>query len=455
MSCIRRVLAVDDDPFMESFVLEALSGRPYEIDTARDGESALRRLDEEGYDLVLTDMKMPGLSGMELLRHVRQISPDTVVIMMTAYASVDHAVKAMREGAFDYLTKPFSPDELCLLIDRAEQHIALLDENRYLRSALADRRGKERLVGRDPAMLRIYSAISRIAPSRATVLIQGESGTGKELVARAIHDQSPRRDGAFVSVNCAALPEPLLESELFGHEKGSFTGAHATKRGRFELADAGTLLLDEISEIAPSMQAKLLRVLQQREFERVGGTRPITVDVRVIATTNRDLREAIDHGTFREDLFYRLNVVSFTVPPLRERLGDVPLLARHFLRRFAADNESSMKAISPKALETMCAHDWPGNVRELENVIEQAVVMHTAEQLLPEHLPINRTAVTSSPTVRIPLGSTVREAERELILRTLDEMGGNRTRTASVLGISVRCLRNKLNQYRETAGIAV
>jgi len=446
-----RILVVEDDEFVARFIQEVLQDKRVEAEFISDGFEAAQVLEKEEFDILITDMKLPGMTGFQLLKRVKEISPSTLVVVMTAYASVQDAVRVMKEGAFDYIPKPFSPEELELILQRAQRHITLLQENRALRSALRGKGvGEFGIIGRDPKMLKIFDAIERIARTKATVLISGESGTGKELVAEAIHNQSPWRNKPFIKVNCAALPEGLLESELFGHEKGAFTGAHTTKRGKFELADGGTILLDEISEIKPQLQAKLLRVLQSQEFERVGGVQPIKVDVRVIATTNRKLEEAIRAGQFREDLYYRLNVVRIHVPPLRERMGDVPLLAMHFLKKFCKECGRQIKGISKEALEKLTHYPWPGNVRELENCIEQAVIMARGALLEEEDITLAGVMLDGEAEyIRVPFGRPLSEVEREVILYTLNRVGGNRTKTARILGISVRTLRNKLREYRE------
>ena len=446
---MQHVLVVDDEPLIRKFLVETLKRMGFTVHDAPDGTQALQRVKAETYDLIFTDLKMPGLDGMELLRAVRKASPESVVIMMTAYATVETAVEAMKMGAFDYIIKPFSPDQIELVTRKASERQSLIDENRYLRSEILKEFGFGEIIGNAPVMHDIFEVVKKVAMSRATVLVQGESGTGKELVARAIHFNSTRANAAFIKLNCAALPESLLESELFGHEKGAFTGAMARRPGRFELAHGGTLLLDEISEIPLSLQAKLLRVLQEREFERVGGTRSIKVDVRIVATTNRNLDEEIEAKRFREDLFFRLNVIPITLPPLRKRPGDVPLLAEHFVERYCRENNRPLKQITPEALEAMAHYSWPGNVRELQNVLERAVVLDADEAIGFDHLTLREPGGGSdSDEIVDAVGTTVAEMERRLILKTLEALGGSRGRTADMLKISVRTLRNKLNQYR-------
>ncbi|RLE10159.1 sigma-54-dependent Fis family transcriptional regulator [Candidatus Aerophobetes bacterium] len=442
---IEKILVVDDEPLVRNFLKEVLEAEDYEVLTTEDGLSALKEVERGGIDLVITDVRMPKMNGIELLKEVKKRSPSTLVVVITAYGTIENAVEAMKNGACDYITKPLSPEQIKLAIQKASQHKNLLNENRYLRSEVSQRYNFEQLIGRSPQMRRVYEMIDRVAPTNATVLIQGESGTGKELVARAIHYRSPRKDKPFVKVNCAALPEDLLESELFGHERGAFTGAVSKREGRFELADRGTLLLDEISETSPAFQAKLLRVLQEQEFERVGGSKTIKVDVRVIATTNKDLKQAIREGKFREDLYYRLNVLPIYLPPLRERKEDIPLLVQHFLEKYSRQNGLRIKSLSKKCLDMMMQYEWPGNVRELENVIERAVVMSEGETIFPENISL------SSPVQKMGLSFpeeiTLEEMEKRLILHTLQRTGGNRTEAAKILGISVRTVRNKLKKY--------
>ncbi|RKY64111.1 MAG: hypothetical protein DRP99_02745 [Candidatus Latescibacterota bacterium] len=441
-----RILVVDDDPLMLDFLKEALLRQGYKVDTAEDGEEALRKVEEEGYDLVITDVRMPGVDGMTVLESVKRDFADTEVVVITAYGTIRNAVEAMKMGAYDYLTKPFSVEEVEVVVQRALERKRLISENIRLKRELEKVQGLRTLVGQSPAMRKVLEMIEMVAPTKATVLIQGESGTGKELVADAIHRLSPRKNGPFVKVNCAAIPESLVESELFGHEKGAFTHAVKRSRGRFEMADGGTLLLDEIGEITPAVQAKLLRVLQDGTFQRVGGEGTLRVDVRVIATTNRDLWKAVQEGKFREDLYYRLQVVPIYIPPLRERKEDIPLLVQHFLKMYGEREGKEGLTVSEKAMDILMDYDWPGNIRELENAVERAVILAKGKVLKPENF-----FVGSMFREREPHGeaTTLAEMERRLILKTLREEGGNRTRTAQRLGISVRTLRNKLRQYRE------
>ena len=443
------VLVIDDEQLMRDFVRETLSRAGYKVEVAPDGKSGMEILEREPIDLVVTDLKMSQMDGLEVLRQVRANFPGVSVVVMTAYATVETAVTALKAGAIDYIMKPFTPDEIEVVAEKALEHMRLREENLYLRSELKEIYNFEQMVGDSEPMAAIYEQIRKVAPSRATVLICGETGTGKELVARAIHYTSPRRNKPFIKINCAALSAGLLESELFGHEKGSFTGAHRRKIGRFELANEGTLLLDEISEMNADLQAKLLRVLQEREFERVGGSTPIGVDTRIVSTTNRDLREAVESGAFREDLFFRLNVVPISLPPLRERREDIPLLVGHFVRKFARENGRCVENVAPDAMRMLVEHAWPGNVRELENCMERAVVLGENKVLREEHfsfgpVPVRR---VQEDGLTIPHGSTVAEASRMLIEDTLARCNDNRTHAAKSLGISVRTLRNKLGEY--------
>ena len=443
-----RILVVDDDPLLRDFLAETLNRTGYSVSLASTGEEALEKIRKEDCDIILSDVRMPNMDGMELLKTAKTSLPDAKVVMMTAYGTVQNAVEAMKLGAFDYVMKPFSIDEIELVLKRAIEHRRLLLENRLLRSEVICKYRFDNIVGKSPQMQEIFELVETVAARKATVLITGESGTGKELIAKAIHYNSPRRDGPFIRINCAALPEGLVESELFGHEKGSFTGAIRQSRGRFELADGGTLLLDEISEISLHLQGKMLRVLQEREFERVGSGIPIQVDVRIIATSNRDLKKRINDGEFREDLFFRLNVVPIHIAPLRERKEDIPSLAEHFLKKYNEENNCNIQGISPKVYQMFMEYSWPGNVRELENYIERGVVTAKGKTLTPRDFPKELTfGRVEMPTGEIEVGSTVYDAERKLILKTLKAQDGNRTKTAEILGISTRTLRNKLHEY--------
>ena len=444
----KKILVVDDDLLLRDFLSETLNRSGYQVNLASTGEEALENIRKEDYDIILSDVRMPNMDGMELLKTTRNFLPDAKVVMMTAYGTVQNAVEAMKLGAYDYVMKPFSIDEIELVLKRALEHKQLLLENKLLRSEVIGKYRFDNIVGKSPQMQKIFELVETVADTKATVLITGESGTGKELIAKAIHYNSPRREGPFIRINCAALPEGLVESELFGHEKGSFTGAIRQSRGRFELADRGVLLLDEISEISLHLQGKLLRVLQEREFERVGSGISIQVDVRIIATSNRDLNRLIEQGKFREDLFYRLNVVPIHIPPLRERKEDIPALAQHFLKKYNLENNRQIKGISQKVYEMFLSYFWPGNVRELENYIERAVVTAKGKILTPRDFPKELAlGRINLPSEEIEVGSTIYEAERKLILKTLKAQGGNRTKAAEILGISTRTLRNKLHEY--------
>lgn len=443
------ILVVDDEPLMREYVQEALQRAGHVVTSASNGRDAIEQIAKQCYDVVVTDLKMAPVDGLEVLRAVRAHHSGTACIVMTAYGTVETAVAALKEGAFDYIMKPFAPDELELAVARAIERERLSQENRYLRGELERHYDFSAMVGESEAMRRVYEQVKKVADSRATVLVRGESGTGKELVARAIHNSGARRDRPFIKVNCAALSAGLLESELFGHEKGAFTGAHERKIGRFQLADTGTLLLDEVSEIGIELQPKLLRALQEREFERVGGTTPIQVDTRIVCTTNRDLEEAVEKGLLREDLFFRLNVIPIALPPLRERKEDIPALMEFFLKRFAQENNRPITGFAPEARELFLDYDWPGNVRELQNAIERAVVLSSERVLEPHHFNLNhsRSHRTDENSVVVRIGTTVGDMEKELILRTLERHNQNRTHAASILGISVRTLRNKLKEY--------
>ncbi len=435
---------------MREFIYQTLSQGSYIVETASKGGEAKKMVEKKPYHLAILDIKLPDLSGLELLSHLKKISPSTEVVMMTAYATIEGAVQAVKKGASNYLRKPFSAEELETAVQMSLDYQRLREENKRLRGQLNLQAGYGMMIGKDKKMQEVYKLIDLVAQSHSTVLIQGESGTGKELVARAIHQVSPRRENPFISINCAAVPDNLLESELFGHEKGAFTGAISRRKGKFELADGGTILLDEIGEMSLGLQAKLLRVLQEFEFYRVGGSEPIKVDVRVIATTNQNLKEAIKEGKFREDLFFRLNVVKINLPPLRERRNDIPLLAEYFLKKYRELYHKEMSSISKEAMEILLKYDWPGNVRELENQMERAIVLNSVPEVRPEHLSLHydlRLEKTNSFSGLV--GLSLREVEKNLLLKTLEAEGGNRTKTAKVLGITVRTLRNKLKEYRE------
>ena len=441
------VLVVDDEPLVRRSLVEAVKFRGYSPAQAGSGAEALRVLDETPCRVVFADIRMPELDGLELLRRVKARAPETVFVLVTGYGSVETAVEAMKAGADDFIAKPFSLKRIDEILERA------LGASAPAPAASEDPGQPVGFLTRDPRVRAILHTLARVAPTAATVLIQGESGTGKELLARLVHAHSPRRERPFVAINCAALPETLLETELFGHERGAFTGAVSRRVGKFESAHQGTLLLDEVSETSLALQAKLLRTLQEGEIERVGGARPVRVDVRVIATTNRRLRDEIRDHRFRADLFYRLHVVSICLPPLRERRGDLALLAQHFVSKFARAFGSPARDLSAAALRTLEGHAWPGNVRELENCIQRAVLLCPEPVLQPEHLHLDELDLAGATPHEVAgrgaaEGRTFQEMEKQFILETLERAGGNRTRAAKILGISVRTIRNKLREYR-------
>ena len=442
-----RILVAEDEEGIRQGIARALERDGHEVEVVTDGMAALRKLEAEYFDLLITDVRMPKLDGMELLRKAKAIDPDLIVILITAYGSIQDAVEAMRSGAYDYITKPIRLGELRAVVEKALEVHRLAVENRRLRELIKEEDRFESMIGTNPKMREVFDLINKVAPTNATVLIQGETGTGKELVARAIHNRSKRRDKPFISINCGALPESLLEAELFGFEKGAFTGAYQRRIGKIELADGGTLFLDEIGEMSLKTQVELLRVLDQRELFRVGGNRPIKVDVRFIAATNRDLKKAVQEGRFREDLYHRLNVFPITLPPLRERVEDIPILAMAFLEEFCKEYGRPPMKISREAMRILCSYRWPGNVRELKNIMERIALTCPDEVVRPEHLPQEIRMGETEEEVRIPVGTPVREAERMLILKTLAYVGGHRKKAAEMLGISVRALHYKLRQY--------
>lgn len=443
-----RVLIVDDEANARSALAELLDDAGYSVSTAADGRTALLQIEQMDPDVVLTDLKMPGMDGLSLIERGRPMSPHTTFIVMTAFATIDTAVKAIKLGAESYLTKPLELDAVMAIVDRALDRTRLSREAAHLRERFDDRFQLGNILGEHPSMQRLMKNIAQVARSRATVLIHGETGTGKELIAAAIHQNSKRKDKPFIKLNCASLSETLLESELFGHERGSFTGAMARREGRFKQADGGTLLLDEVSEIPASVQIKLLRFLQEREFERVGGNETLKVDVRVVAATNRNLKQRVDEGKFREDLYYRLKVVQLDVPPLRVRRSDIPLLAHAFLRKYAGENDRPVQGLSDEALQHLMIYPWPGNVRELENAIERAVVMCEGELIEREDLPTSAHGDLQNGSVMalIP-GITMSELERVAILRTLDAVDGSTARAAEILGISQRKIQYRVKEW--------
>lgn len=442
------VLVVDDEKNIRTGLGKALELDGYRTLTAEDGQEAVDIMKDEDIDLVIADLKMPRLTGEELLRRVVDSYPTVPVIILTGHGTIETAVQAMRDGAFDFLTKPVNLDRLSLLAKRALSTRELVLQHRALQQELESQRLSSAIIGKSAGMQQIMQVVSQVAPSRASVLVTGESGVGKELVADAIHKMSDRADKPLIKVHCAALSESLLESELFGHEKGAFTGAIGRKRGRFELAHTGTIFLDEIGEISPSVQIKILRVLQEKQFERVGGESTLDVDVRIISATNRDLRKEIAEGTFREDLFYRLNVVNIEVPPLRDRKEDIPLLAAAFVREFGKENSRNIEGIDPKARAALHAYSWPGNIRELRNSIESAVVLSKGSVLTLEDFPPTINSGAENRQIRIPVGVSMEEAEREIIRSTLTVNDGNKTRTAEILGIGRKTLHRKIAEYK-------
>jgi len=457
----RPILVVDDDPYMRTSLMDCLVSCGYAVETAIDGVDALGKFRKGAYEMVITDIRMPKMGGLELLKGVKDQSPETPVIVITAYGTVNTAVEAMRKGATDFIMKPFSLDDLEMVVKNVLERGAEPDSETAREAPGASRPAQRQIVTADPRMAELLEFLKNIAKSRSSVLIQGESGTGKELLARLIHQHSPRKNQPFVAVNCAAIPHTLLESEMFGFEKGAFTGAAQRRIGKFELADRGTLLLDEVSEMDIPLQAKLLRVIQESEIDRLGGKDPIPVDARIVATTNSDLKKCIQEKKFREDLYYRLNVIPVRVPPLRERKGDIPVLAEHFLVKYAAENGKRKPALPGDTLAALAAYPWPGNVRELENVIERAVLVCRGNALLPEHLALDGDETAAGGGAR-PGGTpsslpadgpaTLRDMEKNLIFSTLKQVKGNKTKASEILGISVRTMRNKLNEYKLEQG---
>ena len=450
-----RILVVDDEESMREFLRILLEKQGHEVSTAEDGEAGLHQAMDRGADLVISDIRMPRLDGVGLLTRLREHGLETPVILVTAYASRDSAIQAMKQGAFDYITKPFKIDEIRLVIHRALAEAERRHRGEAATPAAAEEPVLQGIIGRSPKMVELYTLIGRVAAVNSAVLITGESGTGKEMVARTIHYNSPRSSKPFVAINCGAIPEQLLESELFGHVKGSFTGAVASKAGLLEMAQGGTVFLDEVAEMSPLLQVKLLRFLQDHIFRRVGGTEDIEVDVRIMAATNKNLTQMIQHGTFREDLFYRLNVISVELPPLRDRWEDIPLLARNFLELFAARAGRPVMGIAPEAMEILMAYSWPGNVRELENVIERAVALTTADEVRVESLPpsVRRPPpppvlpLLEVPPEGLDLEQVVADLEKNLMQDALQKSGGVQTKAAQLLGINFRSFRYRAKKY--------
>lgn len=452
-----KILIVDDEEGLRRLLVRVLGKEGFQAVAVGSGSEAMAQVAAEDFDLVITDIQMPGMTGLELMRRLKEFDATLPVIVMTAYGTVENAVEALRIGAYDYLTKPFESDELRLTVAKALERERLLAENRYLHQELEERYSFSGIVGSSPVMQRVFEMASSVAASNASVLISGESGTGKELIARSIHFNSQRKEKPFVVLNCAALSEGLLESELFGHEKGAFSGAVTSKKGRFELAHEGTLFIDEVGEMSANAQVKLLRVIQEHEFERVGGTRTLPADVRIVAATNKNLEAEVRVGNFREDLYYRLNVINLHLPPLRERREDIEPLARHFLQKYVRETGKKVSNFSPRALTCLLGYDWPGNVRELQNVIERAVVLAKGTNITPRDFP---QGVHGSDEICLELpergGSLtdiLEDLERQLITQTLRREQGSQTRTADILGIKRTTLRYKMEKYRLLEGL--
>ena len=446
------ILVVDDEESMREFLSIMLKREGYGVNVASDGAQALELLKQNSYDLIISDIQMPRLGGFELLAQVMSRTPETAMIMVTAFSSTEQAVEAMKQGAYDYITKPFKNEEIRLIVKNALERKTLRQENQELKKELGRRYSFGNLIGKSRSMQQVYDLIAKVAASRSNILVTGESGTGKELVARAIHYNSDRHEAPFVPINCGAIPENLLESELFGHEKGSFTGAIQQKSGLFEVANGGTLFLDEIGELPAMMQVKLLRVLQEREVRRVGGTRDISVDVRVVAATNKDLEAEVTSGTFREDLFYRLNVIRLALPPLRDRRDDIPLLIEHFYQKLTGKKGLH---VTEKAMRRLLDYGWPGNIRELENIVERCLVLGQGEELSEDSLPANLVADTPAaegqfsqiPDTGLDIDAYLGAIEKDILLKALDKTGGVRKKAAELLGISFRSIRYRLAKF--------
>lgn len=457
MNQSKKILIVDDELSMREFMEILLTDENYCVDTASSGSEAMDMLNKSNYHMVITDIQMPDMNGIELLKKTKEVTPDTEVLMMTAYASTESAIEAMKNGAYDYITKPFKIDEIKLIIEKAFEKIRLERENILLKKELGGGYNFGDIIGVSSRMMEIYNLIKRVAPTTSNTLISGESGTGKELVAKALHTNSKRSDKPLITVNCGAMPENLLESELFGHNKGAFTGAILNKRGLFELAHGGSIFLDEIGEMPLSLQVKLLRVIQEKEFRRVGGIDDIKTDVRIIAASNRDLEVAVKKGEFREDLFYRLNVIAIKLPPLRERKEDLPALVDHFIKKYNRELGRNIKRVSQDAMKILKNYDFPGNVRELENIIERAMALENRDIILPESFPWeireksvqgpNTSEHISIPPEGLDMEKTMEEMERRLILKSLEMSKGIKTKAAQLLKISFRSFRYRLAKY--------
>lgn len=441
------VLIIDDEENIRNGLAANFELEDYEVKTAANGKDGLDLVAKGDIDLVITDLRMDGISGEEVVKRVTTETPGIPVIVLTGHGSIDAAVEAMKSGAYDFLTKPLNLDQLNLIVKRALENRELSLQHKLLKEEIESSACLEQMIGRSAEMQKVFSMIKKVAPAKASVLITGESGVGKELVANAIHNLSGRKDKAFIKVHCAALSESLLESELFGHEKGAYTGADSMQKGRFELAHGGTIFLDEIGEINQNVQIKILRVLQEKTFERVGGEKSISVDVRIVAATNKNLEEEVKAGRFREDLYYRLNVVHLKVPSLKERKDDLPLLIDSFIKKFAAENEKEIIGIDSKAKAALLKYDWPGNIRQLQNCIESSVVMSNGKQIKLEDLPLSVSEYTGQESISIPMGISLEDAEKIIIMQNLSANKGNKSKTADILGIGRKTLHRKLNEY--------
>ena len=441
------VLIIDDEENIRNGLAANFELEDYEVKTAANGKDGLDLVAKGDIDLVITDLRMDGISGEEVVKRVTTETPGIPVIVLTGHGSIDAAVEAMKSGAYDFLTKPLNLDQLNLVVKRALENRELSLQHKLLKEEIESSACLEQMIGRSAEMQKVFSMIKKVAPAKASVLITGESGVGKELVANAIHNLSGRKDKAFIKVHCAALSESLLESELFGHEKGAYTGADSMQKGRFELAHGGTIFLDEIGEINQNVQIKILRVLQEKTFERVGGEKSISVDVRIVAATNKNLEEEVKAGRFREDLYYRLNVVHLKVPSLKERKDDLPLLIDSFIKKFAAENEKEIIGIDSKAKAALLKYDWPGNIRQLQNCIESSVVMSNGKQIKLEDLPLSVSEYTGQEAISIPMGISLEDAEKIIIMQNLSANKGNKSKTADILGIGRKTLHRKLNEY--------
>ncbi len=453
MGTIGPILVVDDEEIMRDVLSDLLSSESYAVDLAEDGSRALEMVREKDYDVVLLDLMLPDIDGMQVLEELNKIENGPAAIILTAFGSIDKAVRATKLGAFDFITKPFKNDELLLAVKNAIEHQHLLEENQRLKQSLRERYSFQNIIGKSSAMQQIFDLIVQVAPRRSTVLIQGESGTGKELVAKAIHASSGKGDAPFVAINCGNIPSDLLESELFGHVRGAYTGATSAKKGLFEAADGGTLFLDEVATISMEIQAKLLRVIQEREFRRLGGLENIKVDVRIIAATNIDLQTAVRQGVFRDDLFYRINVIVIKIPPLRERPEDIPLLSEYFIRKYGEESQRNGFSIEHSAMKVLMDYDWPGNVRELENVIERAVVLSTGTSITTDLFPKNITIPFPEAPVRFPENGTslkerVANFEKAIILAALEKTDWNQKKAAQLLAVNATTLSEKLKRFK-------